>query len=76
MAIPIAAAGGAGDDSRGRGRIHEAQALLLRIGRKRLGPLVPEIEHCIRSIQDLKELEKLITRLLEVVSWQDLFPSE
>jgi uncharacterized protein DUF4351 len=76
MAIPIAAAGGAGDDSGGRGRIHEAQALLLRMGRKRFGPPVLEIESRIRSIQDLKELEKLITRLLEVASWQDLFPSE
>lgn len=76
MAIPIAAAGGADDDSGGRGRIHEAQTLLLRLGRKRLGPPIPEIESRIRSIQDLKELEKLIPRLLETASWQDLLPSE
>ena len=56
--------------------IHEAQALLLRMGRKRFAPPGSEIEDRIRSIQDLSELEKLITRLVEVASWQDLFPSE
>jgi hypothetical protein len=50
--------------------------MLLKIGRERLGPPVPEIEHRIRSIWDLKELERLITRLLEVASWQKLFLSE
>jgi len=74
MAIPIAAAGSTGGDS--GDRIHEAQAALLRIGRMRFGSPIPEIEYRIRSIQDLKQLEKLLDRLLEVASWQDLFPSE
>jgi hypothetical protein len=76
MALSIAAASGAGDDSRGRGRIHAAQASLLGLGQMRLGPCSPELEQLVRSLQDLNELEKLITRLLEVASWQDLFPSE
>ena len=78
MAISIAAAGGAGDDSEGRihGRIDAAQACLLTMGRMKFGPPLPEIENRIRSIQDLKQLEELLYRLLEAASWQELFPSE
>ncbi len=74
MAIPVAAAGGAGDDS--GDRIREVQAVLLRIGRMRFGSLDPEIERRIRAIQELKQLKKLLNRLGEVASLQDLFPSE
>ena len=74
MAVSIAAAGDAGDDS--GDRIHEFQAILLRVGRTRFGSPIPKIEERIRSIQDLKHLEKLLTQLIETTSWQALFPSE
>jgi predicted transposase YdaD len=54
------------------GQIEEARELLLRLGRKRLGPPGPTDEVAIRAINDLQCLELLIERMLDVASWQDL----
>ncbi len=54
------------------GQIEEARQLLLRLGRKRLGPPEPTVEATIRAINDLQRLEGLIERLLDVGDWQDL----
>ena len=74
MAISVASPGGFGDDP--GDRIHEGQALVLRVGRMRFGSPIPAIEHRLRSIRDLKQLEKLLTRIMEIANWQDLFPLE
>jgi hypothetical protein len=74
MAISTAATGGAGDDA--GDRVRAAQTLVLGMGRTRFGPPDFEIERRIRSIPDLKQLEKLFSRLMEAASWQDLFSSE
>lgn len=54
------------------GQVEEARQLLLRLGRKRLGPPEPIVEEAVRTINDLQRLESLIERLLDVASWQDL----
>lgn len=71
MAIPVVVAGGS-DDGPGD-RIREAQTLLLRLGGRKFGPPIHEIEYHIRDIQNLERLEELIERLLEAASWKELF---
>ena len=72
MAIPAAAAGGAGDGP--KDRIRELQALLLRLGEMRFGPPAPEIERIIRGLQDQNRLEALLSQLLRARRWQELLP--
>jgi hypothetical protein len=54
------------------GMIKEAVSMLLRLGRRRLGPPVPAIEARIQAITKLEEIEKLLDRLLDVSSWEEL----
>jgi predicted transposase YdaD len=54
------------------GQVEEARQLLLRLGRKKLGPLEATVQEAIRAINDLQRLELLFERLLDVSSWQDL----
>src|SRR5207245_7714078 len=53
-------------------RVQEAQKLLLRLGRKRFGPPDPRTINDIETLRDLKRLEQLNERVLEVSSWQQL----
>ena len=54
------------------GRTNEARSLLLRVGRKKLGPLLPAHEAAINEIFDLARLEVLCEKLLDVNTWDDL----
>jgi predicted transposase YdaD len=55
-----------------KGRAEEARQLLLRLGRKKLGPSEARVEETIRGIDNVDRLELLIERLLEAASWQEL----
>ena len=54
------------------GRLEEAQKLLLRIGRKRLGSPGKAIEGRVKEITELERLERMSDRLLNASSWDDL----
>jgi hypothetical protein len=55
-----------------RGRIEEARAILLRLGRRQFGRVTKATRTALESIVDLERLERMSERLLEVESWQDL----
>jgi hypothetical protein len=54
------------------GRAEEARRLLLRLGRKRLGPPPPAARATIEAMDDLTRLEGLTDRLLDVATWDEL----
>ena len=54
------------------GRLEEAQAIVLRQGRKRFGPPDARTSAAIESITDLERIEQLSERLLDVSSWDEL----
>jgi predicted transposase YdaD len=56
-------------------RIEEAREVLLRHGRKKLGPAGENIKAEINALADLDRLHDLIDRILDVSSWDELlFP--
>ena len=59
-----------------RGAVREAQALLFRLGRKRLGIPTPEVQARVAAIEDRARLEDLCERVLDVETWQDLLSAE
>jgi predicted transposase YdaD len=61
-------------EAKGRveGRIEEAREVLLRHGRKKLGPLGESIEAEITALADLDRLHDLIDRILDVSTWDEL----
>ena len=54
------------------GRVEEARAILLRLGRRRFGPPSPEAEAVLAGITAIERLEALSERLLDVESWEEL----
>jgi predicted transposase YdaD len=54
------------------GRADEARRLLLRLAGKKFGPPDPEVRAAIESISDPEHLERLIERLFDLSSWQEL----
>jgi len=54
------------------GECREARKLLLRLGRKRLGPPDRAMRAAVEAIAELPRLEELTERLLDVGSWQEL----
>jgi hypothetical protein len=50
----------------------EARQFLLRLGRKRLGPPSETVANAVRAIADVKRLERIGERLLDVKSWEEL----
>jgi len=56
-----------------RGRAEEARAIILRLGRKRLGEPSAEAQNALNALTTPKRLEELAERLLEVESWEELF---
>jgi predicted transposase YdaD len=54
------------------GRIQEARQILLRLGTRRFGNTTPTIEAALNAVLSLEELERLLIRLLEVESWDEL----
>jgi predicted transposase YdaD len=70
----IFAKGEAKGEERGeaKGRLEEARTTLLRLGRKRLGPITEAIEARITALVDLDRLNDLLDRSLEVATWDEL----
>jgi hypothetical protein len=54
------------------GRIDTSHRVLLRLGRKLLGPPDPAAESALRSIQDVERLERMTEAILTAKSWQEL----
>jgi predicted transposase YdaD len=55
-----------------KGQLKEAQKLLVRVGRIRLGRLDKATRTAIESIDDLDRLERMFVRVHDVSSWADL----
>jgi hypothetical protein len=54
------------------GRAEEARNVLLRLGAKRLGAPDAAVAARVAAVADVAELERLLDRLLEVETWQEL----
>lgn len=59
-------------EGRAEGSANEARKILLTQGRKRFGPPNPAVEAAINETTEIEYLEKLIDKLYEVHSWEDL----
>jgi predicted transposase YdaD len=68
------AKGEAKGEARGeaKGRVEEAREILLRHGRKKLGPASEKVEEEINELGELDRLHTLIDRILEVSTWDEL----
>jgi predicted transposase YdaD len=55
-----------------KGRIEEVREVLLRQGRKKLGPPSEEVAAEIAALADLDRLHGLVDRILEVSTWDEL----
>jgi hypothetical protein len=56
------------------GRVKEAKAILLRMGRKRFGPPDEQTAAALERISSISRLEALSERLLDAAGWDDLLP--
>jgi hypothetical protein len=56
------------------GRRSEAINLLLKLGRKRLGPPDPRTVASIEGTVDLARIEQLLENVVDAASWDELFP--
>lgn len=54
------------------GELGEARRILLRTGAKRLGNPTAEAETAVNGIASREQLERLVERLFEVESWDEL----
>ncbi len=54
------------------GREEEAKNVIQRLGRQRLGVPDESVIARLSGISDLDRLERIIDRLLQAASWQDL----
>jgi hypothetical protein len=57
-----------------RGRIEEAQRILLLLGEIRFGPPDAATRAAVESLNDLPRLEALVGRLISPNSWRELLP--
>jgi flagellar biosynthesis/type III secretory pathway protein FliH len=55
------------------GRTEEARRLLLRLGRKHLGPPAPKFEAMVEKMTELERIEELSERTTDVSTWEELF---
>jgi predicted transposase YdaD len=55
-----------------RGRVQEARAIILRLGRKRFQPPTEAVESTLQAISDIERLDRIIDRLDDAADWQDL----
>ena len=60
-------------EGKAKGEAKGARRLLLRLGRKHLGPPAAEIEAKIQAMTEVRELEQLAERFADVSSWGELF---
>jgi predicted transposase YdaD len=58
------------------GRLDEARRLILRMGRRYLGPASKRVVAAIEKIADVARLEELAERVAEVKSWKELLATE
>jgi predicted transposase YdaD len=54
------------------GRIEEARTVLLRLGRRKLGPVSEAVEARVTALVDLDRLNDLLDRIFDVTTWDDL----
>jgi hypothetical protein len=54
------------------GRLQEARALLVRLGRKRFGPPDPPTVAALDALPDVQQIERLTERLRSSISWNEL----
>ena len=54
------------------GEVKQARKVVLRLGKKRFGPVSSDVVTAVNGIEDLERLERLIELLLDVSSWQEL----
>jgi hypothetical protein len=54
------------------GALKHAREMVLRLGRKKFGPTSEDVVTTVKGIEDLERLERLLERILEVSSWQEL----
>ena len=59
-------------EGKAEGKAEEARRILLRLGRKRLGPPRAVVKEAIGATTDLDRLEQLTDRLLESKNWGEL----
>jgi predicted transposase YdaD len=59
-----------------KGRIEEVKKLIDRMGRKMLGPPGKRATAALEAITDLKRLEHLAYRVIDVKSWKELLADE
>ncbi len=57
---------------RAQGRVEEARAVVVRLGRKKFGAPLPAVVEAVEAITDIARLEELSDRLLDVDSWDEL----
>lgn len=55
-----------------QGELKAVRKFLLRLGRKRFGEDDENVRTALEGITDLERLERLLERLLEVSTWQEL----
>lgn len=60
------------EKGRTEGKLREARALLLRLGRKRFGESSPAIHARLEAITDIATLEVLADHLLDASDWADM----
>lgn len=54
------------------GRLDQARKMVLRLGRKTLGPPPDDVVTTVQGIEDLERLERLIESYNDVSTWQEL----
>lgn len=54
------------------GREEEVKDNILRLGRKKLGHIIEAMLTRLKGMIDLERLHRILDRLLNVTSWQDL----
>ncbi len=59
-------------EGRAEGRMVEARRLLLLLGEKRFGAPDATIRATVEAINNVEQLERLVIKLIEVNSWQEL----
>jgi len=55
-----------------KGRLSHAHQILIRLGEKRFGPPDKATTAALNAIDDVRDLDRLSERILEVDSWQEL----
>ncbi len=57
------------------GELKHARKAVLRLGQKKFGPGGDDVVTAVNGIEDLERLERLLERILDESSWQELLRS-